>query len=167
VIRALRLTGQFIVVAALFAAVAAFSNWPRYSQIPDADGVILLSFVHGADRKASCRKLSPEEIARLPPNMRKPLDCPRRRPPVYVELDVGERTLYRALLQPGGIAGDGPSKVYERFSMPAGDYALAVRMRDTPRKDGFDYEDSRRLSLAPGQQLVIDFSEETKHFLFR
>jgi hypothetical protein len=49
-----------------------------------------------------------EEIAKLPPNMRRPLDCPRGRRPIYVELDVGHQVSYRASLPPTGIAGDGP-----------------------------------------------------------
>jgi hypothetical protein len=111
--------------------------------------------------------LSPEEIAKLAPNMRKVQDCPRGRPPLYVELDFGEHTIYRAALPPTGIAGDGPSRVYERFVVPVGEYDLAVRMRDTVRTDGFDYEGKHHVSLAPEQLLVIDFRPETKQFVFR
>jgi len=166
-IRPVRLALQFAVLAALFAAVAALADWPRYRQIPGDSGVVMLSFVHGADRRAQCRRLSPEEIAKLPPNMRKVQDCPRERPPLYVELDLGNRTIYRATLPPTGIAGDGPSRVYQRFTVPTGDYELAVRMRDTPRASGFDYEAKQHISLAPGQLFVIDFSGDSKQFVFR
>lgn len=163
----LRLAAQFVVVTALFAGVAALSDWPRYKQIPSGDGVIMLSFVHGADRKAMCRSLTPEELAKLAPNMRKAKECPRGRPSLYTELDIQGRTVYQATLPPTGIAGDGPSKVYERFVLPAGQYDVAVRMRDTPATKGFDYEDKERVSLAPGQLLVIDFNADAKHFLFQ
>jgi hypothetical protein len=166
-IRPVRLALQFAVLAALFAAVAALADWPHYRQIPGDSGVVMLSFVHGADRRAQCRRLSPEEIAKLPPNMRKVQDCPRGRPPLYVELDLGDRTIYRATLPPTGIAGDGPSRVYQRFTVPSGDYELAVRMRDTPRGSGFDYEAKQHLSLASGQLFVIDFSGDSKQFVFR
>jgi hypothetical protein len=158
---------QFAVIAALFAAVAVFSNWPRYQQFATGDGVLMLSFVHGADRKAMCRRLSPEEIARRPANMRKAEECPRGRPPLYVELDLQGHTVYRATLPPSGVAGDGPSRVYERFPVPAGEYDVEVRMRDTPRADGFDYESKERVSLAPGQLLVVDFRQEAKSFIFQ
>ena len=138
--RAVRLIGQFIVIVALFAGVATLSDWPTYAQIPKNSGVVMLTFVHGADRKGECRRLTPEEIAKLPPNMRRVQDCPRGRRPIYVELDVDGRSLYKASLPPTGIAGDGPSRVYQRFVLPAGKHDLAVRMRDTARADGFDHE---------------------------
>ena len=87
-----KLAAQFILVAALFAAVAVFSNWPAYRTIPQGHAVIMLSFVHGANRQAECRRLSPAEIAKLPPNMRRVQDCPRGRRPIYVELDLGSET---------------------------------------------------------------------------
>jgi hypothetical protein len=70
-ISALRLCSQFVVIVALFAAAAAFADWPIYRQTPRGTGIVMLSFVHGADRRADCRRLTPEEIAKLPPNMRR------------------------------------------------------------------------------------------------
>lgn len=166
-IHPVRLLGQFAALGAVFLGVAALADWPRYRPIPQGDGVVMLSFVHGADRRAQCRRLSPEEIAKLPPNMRKLQDCPRGRPPLYVELDIGDRPLYRAALPPTGIAGDGPSRVYQRFTVPAGEFELAVRMRDTTRTSGFDYEAIQHVSLAPAQLFVVDFSSDNKQFVFR
>jgi hypothetical protein len=163
----LRLAGQFIVIAALFAGVAALSDWPSYAQIPKESGVVLLTFVHGADRKGECRRLTPEEIARLPANMRRVLDCPRGRRPIYVELDVDGRSVYRASLLPSGVAGDGPSRVYQRFVLPAGRHDLAVRMRDTVRPEGFDHERSGSVALAPDQMIVIDYRPDSGSFIFR
>lgn len=165
--RILRLAGQFLVIALLFAAVAVLSDWPSYSQIPQNTGVMVLTFVHGADRKAECRRLTSDEIARLPPNMRRVQDCPRIRRPLYVELDVDGRGIYRDDLPPTGIAGDGPSRVYRRFVLPAGKYDVAVRMRDTARADGFDHERRESIVLAPDQMLVIDYRPESGSFVFR
>jgi len=163
----LRIGGQFLVIVALFAAVAAFSDRPVYRQTPVGSAIVMLSFVHGSDRRAECRRLTPEEIAKLPPNMRRVEDCPRRRRPLDVELDVDGRTVYRASLPPTGIAGDGPSKVYERFVLPAGRHDLAVRMRDTPRSEGFDHERSERVELAVDQLFVIDYRAANGEFVFR
>lgn len=164
---ALRVCGQFAVIAALFAAVAAFADWPVYRQTPRGSAVLTLTFVHGADRRAECRRLTAEEIAKLPPNMRRVQDCPRGRRPVYVELDVGNQVAYRASLSPTGIAGDGPSRVYERFVLPAGQYDVAARMRDTPRTDGFDYERKEKVTLEPDQMFVIDFRPGPVGFMFK
>jgi hypothetical protein len=156
-----------LLIVALFATVAAFSDWPIYRQIPQGSAVVMLSFIHGADRKAECRRLTPEEIQKLPPNMRRIQECPRGRRPVYVELDLAGKTVFQASLPPTGIAGDGPSKVYERFVVPAGSYNIAVRMRDTPRIDGFDYERRATIALTADQLFVIDFRAESGEFILR
>jgi hypothetical protein len=158
--------GQLIVIGALFAGVAALSNRPIYRQTPPGTGIIMLTFVHAADRRAECRRLTQEEMEKLAPNMRRTQDCPRERRPLFVELDVGGRTIYQASLRPTGIAGDGPSRVYQRFVMPAGQYDVAVRMRDTPRADGFDHERQQHVALATDQMLVIDFRGENGEFVF-
>ena len=80
--RALRTLGQFAVIVALFAAVAWLSDRPMYRQIPTGSAVMMLTFVHSADRRGECRRLTPEEIAKLPPNMRRVQDCPRVRRPI-------------------------------------------------------------------------------------
>ena len=165
--RALRLFGRFAVIATLFAAVAWFSDHPAYRQIPEGSAVMMLTFVHGADRRGECRRLSPEEIAKLPPNMRRVQDCPRARRPIYVELDVDGRNVYRASLPPTGIAGDGPSRVYQRFVLPARAYDLTARMRDTARSEGFDHERRDTIDLVAGQLLVIDYRPESGEFIFR
>ena len=162
----LRLAGQFVVIAALFAAVATFADWPAYRQFPPGSAIVLLTFVHGADRKAECRRLTPLEIAKLPPNMRRVQDCPRGRRPIYVELDLGGRASFRKSLPPTGIAGDGPSRIYQRFVVPAGKYNIAVRMRDTPRVDGFDHTREEAVTLVADQTFVIDFRAERGEFLF-
>jgi hypothetical protein len=163
----LRFAGQFVVIAALFAAVATFADWPTYRQFPSGSAIVLLTFVHGADRKAECRRLTPQEIDKLPPNMRRVQDCPRGRRPIYVELDLGGRTVFHESLPPTGIAGDGPSRVYQRFVVPAGKYDIAARMRDTPRLEGFDHAHEEAVALVPDQIFVIDFRPERGEFVFR
>ena len=163
----LRLAGQFVVIAALFAGVAWLSDRPVYRQIPADSGIMMLTFVHGADRKGECRRLTPEEIAKLAPNMRRVQDCPRVRRSIYVELDIDGRKIYQANLPPSGIAGDGPSRVYQRFVLPAGKYNVAVRMRDTSRADGFDHERHGIVEFAPSQMFVIDYRPESGEFIFR
>jgi hypothetical protein len=167
VINALRYLGQFLVIVVLFAGVIVLADWPVYRQIPKGAGILMLTFVHGADRKAECRPMTADEAAKLPPNMRRVDVCPRSRRPIFVELDIDSKTVFSASLPPSGIARDGPSKVYERFTLPAGQYDVAVRMRDTPRAAGFDHERRERITLAPDQMLVIDYRPEDGSFIFR
>lgn len=147
--------------------VAVFSDWPAYRSLPEATGLLTLSFSHGADRKAACRRRTADELAALPPNMRRAEVCPRQRPTVYVELDVDGARLYSAQLPPTGIAGDGPSRVYERFPLPAGSYDVAVRLRENPgASTEFDYTAERTIELQPADHRVIDFRPEAGGFVF-
>ena len=163
----IRIATQIALLTAIFAAVAVFADWPRYRQIDVQSAVIKLSFTHGSNRKADCRVRTAEELAKLPPNMRKPLDCPRTRGAVYVELDLDGQPIYRASLPPSGISGDGPARVYQRFVVPAGRHVIVVRMRDTQRIEGFDYSKVGDVVLAPEQNFVIDFRPEAEGFVFR
>ncbi len=163
----LRRIGQVAVVTAAFAAVATLASWPPYDQIPPDTAVIKLSFTHGSNREAECRRRTPEELAKLAPNMRKPIVCPRSRGNVYVELEIDGRMAYRASLKPSGVGGDGPARVYRRFLVPTGAHTIAARLRDTPRAEGFDYTDIANVALAPNQNFVIDFRSDANGFVFR
>jgi hypothetical protein len=162
-----RFLAGFAVLTIFFALAAQLSDAPAYRTIAPQTGVLKLSFSHGANRKAACRKLSAEEIAALPANMRRTEICPRRRPPVDVELRIDGELVFRETLAPSGIAGDGPSRVYEKFVLPAGEHTIAIAMSDDPRAAGFEYDVVRQVDLAAGQNLVIEFSPTNGGFAFR
>ena len=153
----------YLMIAALF---GLFSDWPRFTYYPDDKAQILLSFAHGAQRKGECRRLTAEEIAELPPNMRRPEICPRERLPVYIELIVNDEPLYRDHLPPSGLSGDGPSQVHRPFVVAPGSHRVTLRLRDSARTEGFDYERSETITLRARQNLVIDFRADTGGFVF-
>jgi len=161
----LRLVGQAVVYAGFAALIGYFSSAPAYRYFGGDDAILTVSFSHGAQRKGECHKLSREELAKLPPNMRKPVSCPRERLPVVVALDLDGHRLYEASLPPTGLAKDGPSHVYERFVIPAGRHTLVARLRDTNRSEGFDYDASFDIVLAPAQNLALDFRRDIGGFV--
>jgi hypothetical protein len=148
-------------------AAAWLSAAPAWQTLPPATAVLRVSFTHSGDRSSTCRDRTAEELAKLPPNMRARQICDRRRPPLWLELDVDGRTLLAALLPPSGLAGSGPSRVYERFELPAGPHEIRVRLRDRPGTTGFDYEARTSVILAPAQSFVIDFRPGAGGFVFR
>jgi len=160
----IRLTLGTIATTVIIAAVAILSAWPSHRALPEGTAVLKLSFSHGGER--SCREMTEAELAKLPPNMRRTEICDRKRPPVYVELDLDGETVYRASLPASGIAGDGPSRVYERFELPVGEHEIAVRLRDTTRAEGFDFVAKRQISLASEQNFAIDFRPDAGGFIF-
>lgn len=152
----------------LFAvASVVFTVWPRFSQLAGGNAIISLTFSHAGQRLEECRKRSQEELNKLPPNMRKPSDCPRERHPVDVLFSADDQVLFDQSLLPSGFWRDGESTVYYRMELPAGSHELFIGMSDSGRADGFDYTGGTALTLTEGQHVVVEFDHLQKTFIFR
>lgn len=160
-----QLTGQLVTYAAIAALFGYLSAAPVYRMASPADAMVKVSFAHGAKPKGECRRLTADEIAALAPNMRRPTICPRERLPVLVEVEIDGRTVIRDSLPPTGLRGDGPARIYRKFSLPPGQHRLTARLRDTDRREGFDYVHEAVVDLAPKEILVIDFKADKGGFL--
>ena len=158
--------GQIIAYAVFAMVVGYFSTQPAYTHLGPDDALIKLSFSHAGAHAQECRTLTQEELQRLAPNMRRPMDCVRERLPLLVELELDGNILYRETLAPSGLSSDGASTAYQKFPVPAGAHHLVARLRDSRRTDGFDYEQAVDVSLMPLQNFVIDFRPELGGFLF-
>lgn len=165
--RVLKFGGQAAVYVMIAAILAYFSNRPSYTHFPADRALIKLSFTHGGKRKAKCRRRTAQELAKLPHNKRKPYACPRARVPVYVEFEMDGRIRFKSRIRPGGLAGDGPARVYERFVVTPGRHVLVARLRDSDRKLGFDYEKRAEVVIAPRRNFVIDFHADKGGFIFK
>ena len=157
---------QFMAYAVFAAFVGLLSVWPSYQLLAPELAVVSLTISHAGQRVGECRRLSQEELNELPPNMRKPTVCPRERHPIRVELRADGDLLYRVTALPSGLWSDGKASVYQRLQMAAGEHELFVGMHDSGG-DGFDIELKVDQYLSPGQNLVIDFDELQKAFVFR
>lgn len=162
-----RYTGQALFYALFAAAIGGFASWPVYHQVPANTAQIKLSFNHGGARLEDCRKLTSEELAKLPSNKRKPSNCSRERQPILVQLMIDGAPLYEEVLKPSGLSSDGQAQTYKKFIVPAGKHVILARLRDSRRTDGFDYESRFETELSPWQNLAIDFKAEQGGFLFR
>jgi hypothetical protein len=159
------IAGQVILYGAFAAFVGYFATSPIYKQIPDDVGLIKLSISHLGDRE--CRKRDPEELKKLPPNMRAPMDCPRERSDINLELDIDGQPAFRTVMHPTGLYKDGVSTVYKRFEMKAGTHQLAVRMNDNLAKPGFNFVKEEQITLKPAQVMVIDFNPDRGGLFFK
>ena len=153
----LRYAAQAVVVLISLGLIGYFSASPPYARVPPESALIKLSFAHAAETKGGCRELSAEELARLAPNMRRKTICSRERLPVDIEVMLNGQPLYAERLPPTGLSGDGPSRAYERFVVPPGSHTLVLKLRDSDRTAGFDYETTHAVTLAAGESLAIDF----------
>ncbi len=152
--------GQAMLYVAFAVVIGVFTRWPSYQHLQQDHALVKLSLIHHGQRLEACRRLDPEELAKLPPNMRAPVSCPRERSPILVEVDVDGVTVLRQTAQPAGMSRDGAASVYQRFEVPAGTHRFDVRLRDSARTEGFDFQLSDTVDLRPAQVLVIDFSAE-------
>jgi hypothetical protein len=94
-IKVTRFIGQFIAYALFALVVGYFATQPAYTHLDPDKALIKLSFSHAGAHREECRQLTQEELNRLPPNMRRPMDCPRERRPLLVELELDGEILYR------------------------------------------------------------------------
>ncbi len=159
-----QMLGQVVAYAAFMAMLGYFATLPAYTYVDSGAAVVTLSFAHAGDKVSECRRLTPEEIAALPANMRRTTDCPRARVSLLVELQLDDKILYRAFLAPSGLASDGASSVFERFVVAPGRHRLSARLRDSRREEGFDHEMTEDIELVTGQHLVVDFRADTGGF---
>lgn len=148
---------------ALFALlIGVFSHWPPYRHLASDQAVVALSFSHTGKPVSECREQTPEELAKLPPNMRAPVRCPRERSPIVVELDVDGQAVLRQVAKPSGLSRDGAASVYHRLALSAGAHRVTVRMNDDARRADFAHLRDETVTLKPAQILVIDFDTATQ-----
>jgi hypothetical protein len=152
--------------AAFAVFIGYFSTSPAYHPIAPDRALVKLSFSHAGERKQACRERTEAELAKLAPNMRAKLDCPRERSPVVVDLEMDGRAIGHVVAQPTGLRGDLPSTVYRRIEIPAGRHAFRARLADGPAGE-FRHEARATIDLAPGGVLVVDFVNARAGFEFR
>ena len=161
----IRTLGQVVAYGLFVAVVGVFSVWPGYRLLDEQEAIVSLTFSHAAQRVEECRRLSQEELNALPPNMRKPDECPRERHLVHVDMRFDDRVVYSETALPSGLWKDGKVNVYRRTTIDAGEYALFIGMNDTGSSDGYDYERRQDVTIVPGQNLVVTFDDLQKTFV--
>jgi hypothetical protein len=161
----LRYLAQALLYVPLMAIIGYFSTAPTYHHLAPGQALIRLSISHAAQRKAECRERTAEELAKLSPNMRAPLVCPRERAPVTVELDLDGQRVVQAVAPPSGLTRDGASTIYRRLPVAAGTHHIVARLKDHVGSD-FNYVRQADLELRPGRVLVVDFHAAKGGFEF-
>lgn len=156
--------GQVLAYLPFVALLGAFSVWPAYRVMEPTEAMVSLTFSHAGQRVGECRQLSQEEMNELPPNMRRPADCPRQRHPVVVRLTANDEVVFEDTLPPTGLWSDGKSNLYRRLKVHAGNYLLSVAMNDSGNPASMDLETKFSASIKPGQNLVIGFDSPNRRF---
>jgi quinol-cytochrome oxidoreductase complex cytochrome b subunit/coenzyme F420-reducing hydrogenase delta subunit len=145
------------VVAGVLLAIPAlliffFSGRPSYSFYNKDESLLIVSLIYTASPK-HCRELRPEELEKLPPHMRAPLDCTRARWPLSLRLDIdGEERLSKEY-EPSGLWSDGPASVYEKFRLEPGSHEVRITLQE--RNDGQEMIRSERIEFEGGRAVVF------------
>ncbi len=160
-----RIIGQVMAFSLFVAVLGIFSAWPDYRLLDEQEAIVSLTFSHAAQRVEACRRLTQEELNALPPNMRKPDECPRERHEIYVEMRLDDRLVHTETALPSGLWKDGKGDIYRRMAIDAGDYSLFVGMNDSGSGEGFDYVERQEVTIAPGQNLVVTFDDSQQSFV--
>lgn len=159
------IVGQVVLYGAFAAFIGYFATNPVYRQIADDVAVIKVSFSHLGDRE--CRKRTAEELEKLPRNMRAPMDCPRERSDIKIEVALDDQNLVQHVLHPTGLYKDGISTMYKRIEVKAGTHKLAARMQDNVTREGWKFSKEETIELKPAQVLVIDFNPDKGGLFFK
>ncbi|MDZ7751017.1 MAG: hypothetical protein U5S82_04995 [Gammaproteobacteria bacterium] len=157
--RAKRLALQALNYAMFMAVVWYFSFSPPYRQLAADEAVVTVAFGHTSERIAPCVALTPDELAQLAPNMRKPMDCPRERSPVTLELRLDGEVFAREVIQPPGLYRDQRIDVFREVTAREGAHRLSILMNDDASVEGPTYRLQDTVVLRPAQRLVVAFSK--------
>lgn len=161
------IVGQIIAFIPFAFALGYFSNSPSYTYHDPEKALIMVSFSHASERKEECRRFTQEELSAMAPNMRRPMDCARERVPVHVELTMDGNNLLSKSYNPTGLAKDGSASIYESIPVAPGQHEITVKLRDSVRESGFDYESNVSINLDAKELFVIDFRKDLNGFNFQ
>lgn len=165
--RIVAFASQLLLYALFGSFLGYFATRPPYAYSDPGSATLKLSLSHAAELASPCVPLTPEEIAALAANMRRSETCERERLPLRLELDIDGQRALDVAAQPSGLWHDGPGSVYERLEIEPGEHHVAVRLRDSSRTSGWDFEHAENVTIEPGRYFTITFRAENGGFRFR
>ena len=148
----------------LMVLVWYFSIYPPYRQLEENQALITFTMSHVGKHVTECKKTSYEDLMKLPPNMRKPMDCPRERSPVVMELSLDNNVIYSHVAQPVGLYKDQGIDVYEDIKVPAGRHHIKVWINDDVKVEGPIYRYEQDVDIHVEQHLIIQFESKLNGF---
>lgn len=163
----LRYAAQGVLYGAFAVVVGYFSTSPSYRLLDNDQALLRLSLLHPGKPKGDCRSRTPDELAKMSPQMRTPLDCPRERSSVKVRVELDGRAVIDESFPPAGLRKDGASAGYRRLPIGAGRHTFRVQLSDDARRHDFPYERTTTLEVKPGQIVLIDFNPGKGGLLIR
>lgn len=164
--KVIRIIGQVVLYGLFMAVVGYLSTSPSYNHMAPDTSLIKISLAHTSEPKGECVKQTPEQLAKLPPNMRMPVVCPRERSPIFIEMELDGEVVHTETIMPSGLHNDAAGYTYQKIKVPSGKHRIGVKMRDSVDSDEFDYVVEKDVDMAPAEILVVDFDDKHGTFIF-
>ena len=159
-----RLVFQVINYSVFMAMVGYLSILPAHRHLEENQALVTLACGHAGQPVSPCVRFTPEQLAKMAPNMRKPAECPRERSPVTIELRLDDVVLAREVIEAPGLYNDQSIDVYRNFEVPAGNHSLSIQMNDDVNVTGPTWRYQQTVSLRPAQRMVVAFHPEQGGF---
>ncbi len=121
----LRILGATTAVV-LTVAIGALSQVP-YESDPGDHALIRLAWRVRGTRVEECRRLTEEELARIPVHMRQEEECVGRILPYRLQVLLDDSAVVDQLVRPAGAREDRPLYVFHERSVTPGAHELIVR----------------------------------------
>jgi hypothetical protein len=149
--------GQGVCYCAFMLLLGYFTDSPKYTHLESDQATIKLGIRHPGKIIGECTPLTEAEIDALAANMKVVESCPRERSPLRIEVALDDEVIYRDEIPPSGLHRDGIATMYQRFSVPAGEHRLQVKMNDDVAVENYNYNYDKQLVLEPAQVMVIQY----------
>lgn len=168
-----RATGLALAAAAV-TALAALSQVP-YAPTRASHAVLRLAWRVRGVRVEECRRLTPEELARLPVHMRHAEECTGRVLPYHLTVVRDGEQIVDRVVRAAGAREDRPLYVLEEMPLAAGTHDIAVRfVRDTAEETAgrevltpVTLALEATLTLGEGEVALVTYDAEQRRLVLR
>ncbi len=154
-----RIAGFAVLLTAVSWMLGILSAWPWAATSPDT-AVLRVSFRHVSAFAEAGRRLSEEELARMPPHMR-PRDPSRpatgRRRDATLTVAVDGRPVLTRVYRPTGLRHDGPTYGLEEVVIAPGPRLVAVTLSDGQGATQGPWSLSTTIDVRQGQAPLIEY----------
>ena len=120
-----RLTGG--AVAALVLAGVGAGSQVQVAFTATDSGLVRLAWRTVGERVRSCRKLTPEELEKIPSHMRRTEECSSVTLPYRLTVEIGNRQVGNLMVRAAGARQDRPMFVFQEYPVAPGEHGLRIK----------------------------------------
>lgn len=161
-------------VAALILAAVGFGSRVPVAFATMDSALVRLAWRTVGERVRSCRKLTLQELQKIPSHMRRTEECTSVTLPYRLTVEIGERQVGDLLVRAAGARQDRPMFVFQEYPVAPGDHRLTVkyqRAEDPPAGAEVVGETPEELELdttvrvAPREIVVVTYDPDQQRLI--